>query len=366
MLHTPGHAPGAVCLSVPSLGCVFTGDTLFEGGPGATGRSYSDADLIKDVDPGPALRAPRRHRRAHRPRPRHHDRCRAREPGAPDRRVGLSAGRHGGRVGVSADLMTAPVGVSAGRWPLDDPADTPTRRRLDLQTRRLDPILACRRADSAPRAVRGRRPAAPRRRARGRARQPGGRVGGRQGEHLDDVLAVGRVERRADALDRDHVVAPRGDRVREVRAVRRRGGRRGDVPAEEHGLPVGAYPASSRSSRRTRSATVSPGSRVPPGRKRHSSTERQTTTSPADVTATTWARATSSTGGSSVVNVRLTCGAYLTDVSADSRARASGITTRCGDRAGAPATRRPASRACPGSCRRGCPRRPCRARCRGG
>ena len=48
VLHTPGHAPGAVCLSVPSLGCVFTGDTLFEGGPGATGRSYSDADLIKE------------------------------------------------------------------------------------------------------------------------------------------------------------------------------------------------------------------------------------------------------------------------------------------------------------------------------
>ena len=48
MLHTPGHAPGAVCLYVPSLGCVFTGDTLFEGGPGATGRSYSDADLIKE------------------------------------------------------------------------------------------------------------------------------------------------------------------------------------------------------------------------------------------------------------------------------------------------------------------------------
>ena len=46
VLHTPGHAPGAVCLYVPALGCLFTGDTLFEGGPGATGRSYSDADLI--------------------------------------------------------------------------------------------------------------------------------------------------------------------------------------------------------------------------------------------------------------------------------------------------------------------------------
>jgi glyoxylase-like metal-dependent hydrolase (beta-lactamase superfamily II) len=46
VLHTPGHAPGAVCLHAPDLGCVFTGDTLFQGGPGATGRSFSDAAVI--------------------------------------------------------------------------------------------------------------------------------------------------------------------------------------------------------------------------------------------------------------------------------------------------------------------------------
>jgi glyoxylase-like metal-dependent hydrolase (beta-lactamase superfamily II) len=46
VLHTPGHAPGAVCLYAAELGRVFTGDTLFQGGPGATGRSYSDAGLI--------------------------------------------------------------------------------------------------------------------------------------------------------------------------------------------------------------------------------------------------------------------------------------------------------------------------------
>jgi glyoxylase-like metal-dependent hydrolase (beta-lactamase superfamily II) len=46
VLHTPGHAPGAVCLYAPDLGMVFTGDTLFNGGPGATGRSYSDFDTI--------------------------------------------------------------------------------------------------------------------------------------------------------------------------------------------------------------------------------------------------------------------------------------------------------------------------------
>ena len=46
VLHTPGHSPGAVCLYAPDLGCVFTGDTLFYGGPGATGRSFSDYDTI--------------------------------------------------------------------------------------------------------------------------------------------------------------------------------------------------------------------------------------------------------------------------------------------------------------------------------
>lgn len=47
-LHTPGHSPGSVCLYVPALGAVFTGDTLFQGGPGATGRSYSDFPTIID------------------------------------------------------------------------------------------------------------------------------------------------------------------------------------------------------------------------------------------------------------------------------------------------------------------------------
>jgi glyoxylase-like metal-dependent hydrolase (beta-lactamase superfamily II) len=45
-LHTPGHSPGSTCLHAPDLGTVFTGDTLFRGGPGATGRSYSDKPTI--------------------------------------------------------------------------------------------------------------------------------------------------------------------------------------------------------------------------------------------------------------------------------------------------------------------------------
>jgi len=47
-LHTPGHSPGSVCWYVPDLGAVVSGDTLFEGGPGATGRSYSDFPTILD------------------------------------------------------------------------------------------------------------------------------------------------------------------------------------------------------------------------------------------------------------------------------------------------------------------------------
>ena len=45
VLHTPGHSPGGVCLLLPD-GHVFGGDTLFRGGPGATGRSGSDFPTI--------------------------------------------------------------------------------------------------------------------------------------------------------------------------------------------------------------------------------------------------------------------------------------------------------------------------------
>lgn len=46
VLHTPGHSPGGCCLYDPTNGVVFSGDTLFEGGPGATGRSFSDFPTI--------------------------------------------------------------------------------------------------------------------------------------------------------------------------------------------------------------------------------------------------------------------------------------------------------------------------------
>lgn len=45
-IHTPGHSPGSVCWSAPDLGALFSGDTLFHGGPGATGSSFSDFPTI--------------------------------------------------------------------------------------------------------------------------------------------------------------------------------------------------------------------------------------------------------------------------------------------------------------------------------
>jgi glyoxylase-like metal-dependent hydrolase (beta-lactamase superfamily II) len=46
VLHTPGHSPGGCCLHDAEGRVLFSGDTLFNGGPGATGRSFSDKATI--------------------------------------------------------------------------------------------------------------------------------------------------------------------------------------------------------------------------------------------------------------------------------------------------------------------------------
>lgn len=46
--HTPGHTPGSVCVLAPGINTVFTGDTLFQGGPGATRWEYSSFPQIVD------------------------------------------------------------------------------------------------------------------------------------------------------------------------------------------------------------------------------------------------------------------------------------------------------------------------------
>ncbi len=46
VIHTPGHSPGSCCFLDKGTDLVFSGDTLFKGGPGATGRSFSDKPTI--------------------------------------------------------------------------------------------------------------------------------------------------------------------------------------------------------------------------------------------------------------------------------------------------------------------------------
>ena len=46
VFHTPGHSPGCVVLYDAADSTLLSGDTLFSGGPGATGRKYSDFDVI--------------------------------------------------------------------------------------------------------------------------------------------------------------------------------------------------------------------------------------------------------------------------------------------------------------------------------
>lgn len=47
-LVTPGHSPGSTSFHAPDLDALFSGDTLFQGGPGATGRSFASFETIID------------------------------------------------------------------------------------------------------------------------------------------------------------------------------------------------------------------------------------------------------------------------------------------------------------------------------
>ncbi|KUF07201.1 Zn-dependent hydrolase [Leucobacter sp. G161] len=50
-IHTPGHTPGSVSFFAGSIGTLFSGDTLFEGGPGATRWEYSDfTQIIESIN----------------------------------------------------------------------------------------------------------------------------------------------------------------------------------------------------------------------------------------------------------------------------------------------------------------------------
>ena len=50
-LHTPGHTPGSICFALEESSMLFTGDTLFPGGPGNTNQNAQDfATIIASID----------------------------------------------------------------------------------------------------------------------------------------------------------------------------------------------------------------------------------------------------------------------------------------------------------------------------
>ena len=70
VLHTPGHTPGGVSLHDAASAVVFSADTLFRGGPGATGRRVpcrgrGAAFALRPPAPAPERSAPRRPARVH-------------------------------------------------------------------------------------------------------------------------------------------------------------------------------------------------------------------------------------------------------------------------------------------------------------
>jgi glyoxylase-like metal-dependent hydrolase (beta-lactamase superfamily II) len=50
-IHTPGHTPGSTCFLLQGHPIVFSGDTLFPGGPGNTSFENADFDtIIESID----------------------------------------------------------------------------------------------------------------------------------------------------------------------------------------------------------------------------------------------------------------------------------------------------------------------------
>jgi glyoxylase-like metal-dependent hydrolase (beta-lactamase superfamily II) len=50
-LTTPGHTPGSICFAVEGTNLLFTGDTLFPGGPGNTSFDESNfSSIIESID----------------------------------------------------------------------------------------------------------------------------------------------------------------------------------------------------------------------------------------------------------------------------------------------------------------------------
>ena len=72
-LATPGHTPGSICFAVEGTNLLFTGDTLFPGGPGNTSFEGGDfPTIIESIDRRIFAEFDARHPGPARPRRLHH------------------------------------------------------------------------------------------------------------------------------------------------------------------------------------------------------------------------------------------------------------------------------------------------------
>ena len=89
----PGHTPGSMCFAVEGTPLLFTGDTLFPGGPGNTSFEHADfATIIRSIEDRLFAAVRSGHHRPPRPRRRNHHRCRVAPPRGVDR-AGLVSSR---------------------------------------------------------------------------------------------------------------------------------------------------------------------------------------------------------------------------------------------------------------------------------
>ncbi len=49
-VHTPGHTPGSICFALEGWPILFSGDTLFPGGPGNTANGGHFPTIIRSID----------------------------------------------------------------------------------------------------------------------------------------------------------------------------------------------------------------------------------------------------------------------------------------------------------------------------
>ena len=104
-LATPGHTPGSICFAVEGTNLLFTGDTLFPGGPGNT--TFENADFDTIIESSTAASSPPSTRtpwccRATGPRPRWATRPLTWVNGSSE----VGEGRRGGSAGIVAAART--------------------------------------------------------------------------------------------------------------------------------------------------------------------------------------------------------------------------------------------------------------------